>query len=40
VARITDEQTRQLCEAVNTLFNNTIGLLFQVPGISALLNGM
>lgn len=39
VTAMTDAEGQELYEAANTLLNNTLGLLFQVPGVAALLGG-
>jgi len=39
VTAMTEEQSRELTEAAGALLNNTLGLLFQVPGVSALMGG-
>jgi len=38
VTQMTAEDDEVLSEALNTLLNNTLGLLFQVPGIAALVS--
>jgi hypothetical protein len=39
VTAMTDAQGQALYAAANTLLNNTLGLLFQIPGVAALLGG-
>ena len=39
MSTMTDVQGQELYGATNTLLNNTLGLLFQVPGMAALMGG-
>ncbi|HML47300.1 MAG TPA: hypothetical protein PKE04_11190 [Clostridia bacterium] len=39
VTRMTGEQEQELNDQIDTLLANTLGLLFQVPGLSAFLGG-